>query len=117
MANKKADEVERIWAIFCHLGAFAGFIFPFGNILAPLVIWLIKKNESEAVDKHGKESLNFQISLTIYMLASALLIFLVVGIFMVVALIVVGLIAVIRAVIAAGNGRFYKYPFVIRFIK
>ena len=34
---------ERTWAMLCHFSAFAGLIFPFGNFLAPLIIWLIKK--------------------------------------------------------------------------
>ena len=60
--NKKVDEKqERTWALFCHIGALAGFIFPFGNIIAPLVIWLIKKEEYPLVDDQGKESVNFQI--------------------------------------------------------
>jgi uncharacterized Tic20 family protein len=50
-----------MWAMFCHIAAFAFFIFPFGNILGPLVIWLIKKETYPFVDEQGKESLNFQI--------------------------------------------------------
>ena len=47
---------ERMWGTFCHLSGFVGYIVPFGNIIAPLVIWLVKKEESQFVDYHGKES-------------------------------------------------------------
>ncbi len=55
------EKDARTWAMLCHIGAFAGYIIPFGHIIAPLVIWLIKKDESPFVDDQGKESLNFQI--------------------------------------------------------
>ena len=57
------------WATFCHVGALSLYLgIPFGHIVVPLVIWLIKKNEFPYVDEQGKESLNFQISMTIYAL-------------------------------------------------
>ena len=57
---------ERNWALFTHLASFAGFIMPFGNLIGPFVIWLIKKNQSDLVDQHGKTAINFQISLLIW---------------------------------------------------
>lgn len=108
---------ERTWALFCHLSSLAGFVVPFGNIIGPLVIWLIKKDALPFVDDQGREALNFQISITIYVLASILLIFVVVGIPL---LIVVGFFALIMTVIAAikaSDGVKYRYPLCIRFIK
>ena len=55
-----------VWAMFCHVGVFLALIVPFANYIVPLVIWLIKKQESPLVDAHGKESLNFQIAFTLY---------------------------------------------------
>ena len=52
--------------MLCHLSSLAGSVIPFGNIVGPLVVWLIKKDEYAFVDDQGKESLNFQISITIY---------------------------------------------------
>ena len=61
--------------MLCHLTALLGIIgIPFGNIVGPLIIWLLKKNVYPFVNEQGKESLNFQISMTIYALAAALLI-------------------------------------------
>lgn len=107
---------ERMWAMFCHLSGLAGFIFPFGNIIAPLIIWLVKKEEYELVNDQGKESLNFQISMTIYIIASVILIFLVIGIPLLIILGIFSLIVVIIAAIKANEGEKYRYPLTIRFL-
>ena len=58
---------ENQWAMLAHLSALAMFALPtLGQIVGPLIVWLIKKDELPLVDQHGKESLNFQISMTIY---------------------------------------------------
>ena len=57
---------ERNWAGGCHIAVLAGFVFPFGSILGPLIVWLMKRNEMPLVDRHGKDVLNFQISFMIY---------------------------------------------------
>jgi len=113
----KLDESqERTWAMLCHLSALAMFIFPFGNIIGPLVIWLIKKDESEFVDDQGKESLNFQISFTIYCIIAAFLILVIIGIFILIALGVLFLVLVIIATVKANSGEKFRYPLSIRFI-
>ena len=108
---------ERMWAMFCHLSAFAGFIIPFGSIIGPLVVWSVKKEQFPSIDEHGKEALNFQISIAIYMIISAILIVIVVGIFLLIALVVFRLIMIIMASIKANNGEYFKYPLSIQFIK
>lgn len=107
---------ERMWAMFCHLSGLVGFVIPFGNIIAPLIIWMIKKEEYPLVNDQGKEALNFQISMTIYILASVILIFLVIGIPLLVILGLFGLIMVIIASIKANEGEKYRYPLTIRFL-
>lgn len=107
---------EKTWAMLCHLSALAGFIFPLGNIIGPLVVWLIKKDESEFVDDQGKESLNFQISFTIYCIIAAFLVFFIIGIFLLVALGVLFLVLVIIATVKANSGEKFRYPLSIRFI-
>ena len=107
---------ERMWAMFCHLSGLAGFVFPFGNIIAPLVIWMIKKEEYPLVNDQGKEALNFQISITIYVIASVILIFLVIGIPLLIILGLFSLIVIIIASIKANEGEKYRYPFTIRFL-
>lgn len=51
-----------------HLAAFGSLVVPLGNILGPLVVWLIKKRDHPFIDQQGKESLNFQLSMTLYTL-------------------------------------------------
>jgi len=55
-------------ATFIHLSTFARFIFPFGNIIAPLVLWITNKEKSDFVDTHGKQAINFQFSILLYVL-------------------------------------------------
>jgi hypothetical protein len=63
-------------AMLWHVAAFAGYIgIPFGNIVGPLLVWLLKREESPFIDVHGKQALNFQISATIYAIISTMLIF------------------------------------------
>lgn len=113
---KLDEKQERMWAMLCHLTALAVFVFPLGNIIGPLIIWLIKKEESEFVNDQGKESLNFQISFTIYCLVAALLIIVVIGIILLIALGIAFLILVIIASIKANDGEKYRYPLTLRLI-
>ena len=102
----------------CHFLSFAGLIgIPFGNILGPLVLWAIKKDELPSVNEHGKESINFQISMTIYTIIAGLSILIAIGIVLLPAIIVLNLVLVIIAGVKAANGEFYRYPLTIRFIK
>ena len=59
---------ERTWGMLCHLAALASYIIPLGNIIGPLVVWLVKRNEYAYADWHGKESVNFQLSLMLYVI-------------------------------------------------
>src|ERR1043165_7628216 len=114
----------RAWEVLCHLSAAAGFIVPFGNIIGPLIVWLVKRGESLGVDAHGKESLNFQISWTIYgailgALTAALWI-IVIGFFFIPVLIIGFVAWVILTVIGsvkASNGQLYRYPLTMRILK
>lgn len=111
------EKEERFWAMLCHFSIFVGHFIPFGNIIAPLIIWLMKKNESSFVDHHGKESLNFQISLLIYIIISVILAFVLIGFVLAIALWIFSLVIVIIAGVKANDGEWYRYPLTIRFIK
>ncbi|UCG79495.1 MAG: DUF4870 domain-containing protein [Nitrospirota bacterium] len=108
---------ERTWATFCHLGALAIYFFPLAHLIVPLVLWLIKKDQYPFVDDQGKESLNFQISMTIYYIVSAVLMLVVIGCVLLVALGIFNLIVVIIASVKANRGERYRYPLCIRFIR
>ena len=109
---------ERTMGMLCHLLAFCGLVMPFGgNILGPLVLWLVKKEGMPFVDDQGKESLNFQISVVIYGVGAALLSFIGIGIVLGAALGVFWLVMEIIATVAANKGERYRYPLTIRLLK
>ncbi len=94
----------RTWCVLCHASALLGLFFHvLGHLGGPLIVWLMKRGDSPEIDAHGKESLNFQISMLIY---DAVLI----------ALWVLNTVLVIIASVKASEGKFYRYPFTIRFI-
>lgn len=115
MYNVSKD--ERTWGMLAHLSALVGYlIIPFGNIIAPLVIWLMKKDESQFVGDQAKESLNFQISLMIYAVVAGVLVLVIIGIFLLIALYIVGIVLTLVGTVKANNGVMYRYPFTIRLI-
>ena len=108
---------ERNWAVFSHLGSFCGYIFPLGNIIVPLILWLVKKDEYPFVDQQGKEALNFNISITIYAIISAVLCIVLIGFALLAAIFIIQVVYVIRATISANKGETYRYPITIRFVR
>lgn len=138
LEKKKSDETT--WAMLCHLSSLSSMIgIPFGNILGPLIIWLIKKEESSFVDQQGRESLNFQISLFIYGFGALVLSLVIFGLIFVtvianeeiaflipiffviifVVFILIWIITIILTIIAsiqAKSGRKFRYPFIFRFL-
>ena len=112
-----ANRDENMWAMFCHLSALVGFVIPFGNIIAPLIIWTLKKDEYPHVNDQGKEAINFQLSITVYILISVILVFVVIGIPLLIILGIFSLIMTVIAALNANDGNKYRYPFTIRFIK
>ena len=111
------DKDELMWSTFAHLGFLAGLIIPFGNVVAPLVIWLVYKDRSSYVEYHSKEALNFQLTVTIAMVASGILVLLLIGIFLLIGILLLALVLSIVAAVKANNGEYYEYPFTIRFIR
>ena len=108
---------ERNWALFAHLSAFAGCLIPFGSILGPLVIWLVKKDQLPFVNDQGREALNFQITMAIAALISIVLILVIIGIFLMWTVAIIDLIFIIVAAVQASKGVDYRYPISLRLIK
>lgn len=96
------------------LGLLAHIITFVSTFLGPLIIYLIKKDDSAFVREHAKESLNFQITVA---LVCILLFVTVIGILLLWAVGIIALILVIVATIRASEGKLYRYPFTIRLIK
>jgi uncharacterized Tic20 family protein len=109
------DRQERMWATVCHLISYVGYFLPMGNVFGPLAIWLWKREEYPLVDDQGRESLNFQISMTIYVLVAGLLSLVVIGIPILIGLMVWDFVATIIASVRANDGERYRYPLTMRF--
>jgi hypothetical protein len=112
---------EQQWIVFLHLSAFAGIVIPsLGHIFGPLIIWLIKKPESPAIDAAGRNVLNFQISWTIWMFVSVIVAFagscLVVPIGLPFGLFIAWVVFVIIGTVKASNGETYKFPLTIKML-
>lgn len=99
-----------------HVAAFAGLVVPFGNILGPLVIWLVKKDTMPFAADQAKEALNFNITWTIAMLVSAALVLVLIGIPLLAALTIAWLVLTIVAAVKASSGERYRYPLTLRLV-
>ena len=111
------SQEARQWAMFCHFAAFLGFIFPFGNLLGPLIVWQIKRESDPFVDRQGKEALNFQITVSLAVMVSFLLMLVVIGFFLLGLVSIGALVLTIIAGIKANEGQTYRYPLCWRLIK
>ena len=110
------NQETRNWAMLLHLSVFAGYIVPMAGLIAPILIWQLKKEQMPELDAHGKEVTNFMISTFIYGLACFVLTFLLIGIPLFVVLAIASIVLPILGAIKANNGEFYRYPFLIRIL-
>lgn len=103
--------------MLCHASALLGVFFHFlGHIFGPLIVWLVKRGESPEIDAHGKESLNFQLSMLIYDVVAGILCIILIGIPILILLWIANTVLVIVASLKASEGKLYRYPFTIRFL-
>lgn len=108
----------RTWTAFVHASSLLGVFLHFpGHVIPPLIIWLAKRDESPEIDAHGKEALNFQISMLIYNAVAAVFCLILVGFVFLAILWVLNAVFVIIAAIHASDGKLYRYPMTIRFIQ
>ncbi|WNC12720.1 DUF4870 domain-containing protein [Brevibacillus brevis] len=108
---------ERMWAMIAHLSSLVGFFIPLGNVLGPLIVWLVKRETSPFVDRHGKEAVNFGISVTIYAAVSSILLLVFIGALLLIALFLFWAVFLIMGAVKANEGSEFRYPLTIRFIK
>lgn len=102
--------------MLAHISALSGFIIPFGSILGPLIIWLIKRDEMSFVNDQAKEALNFNISMTIYAIVAGMLIFVAIGIVLLPVVLIAWLVLTIMAAVKANEGVAYRYPLTLRLV-
>jgi uncharacterized Tic20 family protein len=116
--NAPALTNVRTWNTFCHASALLGVLVHFpGYMLGPLIVWLVKRGESPEIDAHGKEALNFQISMLIYNVIAGICCIVLIGFVLLPILWILNAVFVIIASIQASDGKFYRYPATIRFIQ
>ena len=110
------DAEARKWAMLCHYAAFAWLLAPMiGNVIGPLLVWQLKRESDPYVDAQGREALNFQITASLALLVCATLSWVA---FPLAALVSVGaLVLTVIGGIKANEGRAWRYPFCIRFLK
>ena len=107
---------ERTWGVVVHLSALSALFIPLGHLLGPLVIWLIKRGDMPMVDRHGKEALNFQITVTLASFLCGLLFLVGIGLVLLFVLLVADAVLVIMAAVKTSRGEAFSYPFSLRLI-
>ncbi|MGP1382966.1 MAG: DUF4870 domain-containing protein [Thainema sp.] len=124
MTTSELTPSARIWSMICHLSALSLYLgIPFSNILVPFAIWSLKRAESPFVEQQGRDVVNFQLTVTLALLAVGILMLPLLGspLFLLLAAMLIGglignLVVVILGAIAAFKGEPYQYPLAIRFI-
>ena len=109
------------WTVILNLSPLLGAIVPFGNLIAPLVIWLVKKSDLPGLDAPGRANLNFQISWTLWMILAVVLATvgscLVLPVALPLAVGLAWLIITIISAVKASNGEAFRFPLTVDFLK
>lgn len=104
---------ERIFSLLCHLIA----LVPYLGIIGPLLIWLLRKDVYAEVNRQGRDSINFQLSIWIYSLAAGLLVFMGIGALIITLIGILNLIVVVVASIKSYNGERFEYPLSLKILQ
>lgn len=104
------------WTVGLHLSQFAGYAVPFAGFVVPIVIWQVAKADHPELDEHGRTVANWIISHLLYIVASALLSFVGVGIPLLIVLGILGIVFPIIGAIRASQGVCWSYPLTIQFL-
>ena len=122
VADKKPNQVvvstqmdEKTWAILLHLSQFCGFLIPLAGLVVPIVLWQVKKNESQLIDQHGRIVANWLITAFIAGIVFFMLSFLLIGIPLLILLGVLCIVFPIVGAIKANDGIAWPYPGSYRF--
>ena len=110
------EKSEKEFGLLVYASSFAGYLIPLGSILGPLILWLMKREESRFVDQCGRNCLNFKISLFIYVVVSAVLVLVGIGVILLAALAILDLVCTVIGTVKASEGKVYKYPLTIKFL-
>jgi uncharacterized protein len=110
-AVREVSSDVNMWGMFIHLAQFCGYVVPIAGMVVPIVLWQIKKDESEIIDRHGRIVANWILTELILGIVCGLLCFIVIGIPLIMALAVVGVVFPIIGAVKANNGEVWHYPY------
>ncbi len=114
--DESATPDERLYATFLHLSLLAHLVLSGFAIVVPVIMWILKKDESSYIADHGREAINFQISLIIYSLVAAIFTIVLIGLPFLLLIPIYALVCMVLAAVAANRGELYRYPMTIRFL-
>lgn len=104
---------DKLWNVLLHLSPIIGL-----GLIGPLVVYLVTRNDTDSsIPDHAKETLNFHISMFIYVMVAAILCLIVIGVFLLLILAIASVVLAVIGAVRASDGIVYKYPFCIRFVK
>ena len=117
--NPNEETIQRKWMLLLHGIPFLGLIIPFGNILFPLFLWIHKANDNKVYDNHGRAIVNFQISVTLYLIISLVSFFIMPGFnfFFTGGIVLFTIIVMLRNISTSLNYSKCYYPLSIPFLK
>lgn len=107
---------EKDIGLLVYASSFAGYLVPLGSVLGPLIVWLMKREDSAFVDQCGRNCLNFKLSVLVYFVISAILAFVGIGFILLGILAVMDIICTIIGIIKASEGTVYRFPLTITFL-
>jgi len=108
---------ERHWAVICHLSAMLMYLTVIGGFIAPLVIWLLKRDQMPFVADQGRETLNFQITILLALAGACVLMLVLIGIPLFWGLLLFHFVMTIVATVRVSEGVLYRYPFCWRVLR
>ena len=115
--NNRSSPEDRNWCMFIHLSQFCNYIIPIAGLIAPLILWLMKKDRSALIDLHGRIVINWIITEFILAIVFVILCFVLVGIPLLLGLLVVSFVFPILGAVKVQNGEIWIYPFSFKFLK
>jgi len=112
---KNVSSDEKMWSMFMHFSQLCGFLIPLAGLIVPIVMWQVKKDESDIIDRHGRNIVNWIITEIIFFAAFFILVRIFIGIPLLGLLFILGIVLPIIGGIKANNGEIWSYPFAIKF--
>ncbi len=105
------------YCMLMHLSQFVGYIFPLAGFILPIIMWTSFKDKNNTINEHGKNILNWMISVSIYSVIAIILVFLFIGFPLIIALGICSFLFTVLGALRASEGKIYKYPISIQFFK